>query len=81
VEYEDVTALLLKQDEKPPTVWNDAMYRRAMRDLDGKLVCRLHQLHDGVEEAATRLDDYVHEVDPAAPDELHRILAVLNGVL
>lgn len=81
MEYEDVTALLLRQDEVAPLVWNDAMYRRAAADLDKKLTSRLIQLHDGVEAAALRLDDYVSEVDPDAPDELHRILAVLNGVL
>lgn len=81
MEYEDVTALLLRGEEKAPVVWNDAMYRRALANLDRKLITRLHQLHDGVEAAAMQLDDYVTEVDPDAPDELHRILAVLNGVL
>lgn len=81
MEYEDVTALLIKQDEKSPAVWNDVMYRRATADLDGKLVKRLHELHDGVEEAATLLDGYVAYADDDVPDELHKVLAVLNGIL
>lgn len=80
-EYEDVTALLLRQDDPKPVVWNDAMYRRAAADLDGKLVKRLTELHDGVETAANLLDDYVFGSTTEVSNELHEVLAVLNGIL
>lgn len=79
VDYVDVTELLTRRDEVKPKVWNEAMYRRAVSDLDTKLTRRLIELHDGVERAVDLLESYVDNFD--AHDAVHRSLYELNKVL